>query len=203
MNDQLRPRNLSLTTQAAEGLMRRRWTVPEIRQMIAAGIILEDERFELIGGEVVPMSPKGNRHELVKKALQQYWFPLIVDSSIDLVTETTLYISDDEFLEPDFLFWPRSIALADVSAGSALLLVEVADASLRYDLGRKAGIYVGLGLGEYWVINADTLVTRIHREPASNVYASKTERPPTKPLIPLQAPALAVTLADLGLAWAT
>ena len=35
--------------------------------MVAEGIILEDERFEMIGGEVVPMSPKGNRHELVKR----------------------------------------------------------------------------------------------------------------------------------------
>ena len=77
MNEPLRPASLPGTTQAAEGLPRRRWSVAEIREMMAKGIILEDERFELIGGEVVPMSPKGNRHELVKQALQQYWFPRI------------------------------------------------------------------------------------------------------------------------------
>ena len=49
--------------------------------MVAKGIIAKDERFELIGGEVVPMSPKGARHELVKKALQQHWIPLVVGSS--------------------------------------------------------------------------------------------------------------------------
>ena len=54
------------TTQAAEGLPRRPWTVAEIEAAVAAGIIDEDERFELLGGEVVPMSPKGARHELVK-----------------------------------------------------------------------------------------------------------------------------------------
>jgi Uma2 family endonuclease len=69
MNEQLRPRSFPAATQAAEGLPRRRWSVAEIEAMVANGIILEDERFELIGGEVVPMSPKGNRHELVKKAL--------------------------------------------------------------------------------------------------------------------------------------
>ena len=113
----------------------------EIEEMVAKGILAEDERFELIGGEVVPMSPKGNRHELVKKALQQYWPPLIVGSPIDLITETTLRVGQDEFYEPDFLFWPRSIPLKDVTAANALLIVEVADTSLRYDLGTKAGLY--------------------------------------------------------------
>ena len=60
MNEQLRPHPLPAATQAAEGLPRRRFTVAEIRGMVAGGIIAEDERFELIGGEVVPKSPKGN-----------------------------------------------------------------------------------------------------------------------------------------------
>src|SRR5262245_5270144 len=108
MNEHLRPTRFPVTTQAAEGLPRRRWTVAEIEAMMVTGIILEDERFELIGGEVVPMSPKGNRHEIVKQALQQYWFPLTADTDVSLITETTLYIGVDEFREPDFLFWPRT-----------------------------------------------------------------------------------------------
>ena len=68
MNQLFRPPKLSMTTQAAEGLARRRWTVAEIEAMVAAGIIAEDERFELIEGEVVPMSPKGIVHERLKTA---------------------------------------------------------------------------------------------------------------------------------------
>lgn len=203
MNPHLRPASLHPTTQAAEGLPRRRWSVAEIREMMAKGIILEDERFELIGGEVVPMSPKGVRHEVVKAALQQHWFPLIVGSPINLITETTLYIGDDEFREPDFLFWPRSIPLADITAGSALLIVEVADSSLGYDLGSKAHAYAQLGLPELWVINANTLVTAVHRNPAPTGYPKPTEATPSEPLKPLLAPHLAVRLADLGLEPAT
>jgi hypothetical protein len=77
MNERLRPSSLPTTTQAAEGLARRRFSVAEIKRMVADGIIAEDERLELIGGEVVPMSPKGNRHEVVKKALHQHWIPLV------------------------------------------------------------------------------------------------------------------------------
>jgi len=47
-------------TSAAEGLPRRRFTVAEVEAMVAAGVMEEDERVELIGGELVPMSPKGS-----------------------------------------------------------------------------------------------------------------------------------------------
>jgi Uma2 family endonuclease len=199
MNEYLRHNTLSGTTRAAEGLARRRWSVAEIEAMVAEGIILEDERFELIGGEVVPMSPKGSRHELVKKALQQYWTPLIVGSPIDLITETTLRVGPDEFYEPDFLFWPRSIPLKDVTAASAFLIVEVADTSLRYDLGTKADIYSRLGLRELWVINADTLVTTVHRGPQSTHYATVETRQPTERIEPARTPDLSVTLGTLDL----
>ena len=62
-------RPMPRTTMAAEGLPRRPFTVAELEAMVAAGILEEDERIELIGGEVVPMSPKGNQHEVVKAAL--------------------------------------------------------------------------------------------------------------------------------------
>jgi Uma2 family endonuclease len=199
MNDHLRPTSLPSATQAAEGLPRRRWSVAEIEAMVAKGIILEDERFEMIGGEVVPMSPRGNRHELVKKALQQYWTPLIVGSPIDLITETTLRVGQDEFYEPDFLFWPRRIPLKDVTATNALLIVEVADMSLRYDLGTKADIYARLDLCELWVINAETLVTTTHRQPGPPGYADVREAAPSDLLEPLQAPHLSVRLGALSL----
>jgi Uma2 family endonuclease len=199
MNEHLRLDRLPGTTQAAEGLPRRRWSVAEIQEMVAKGILLEDERFELIGGEVVPMSPKGVRHERIKAALQQHWFPLIVGSPVNLLTETTLYVAKDEFYEPDFLFWPRSIAIKDITAATSLLIVEVADTSIGYDLGIKAPTYARLGLPEYWVINARTLVTSIHREPGSSGYPPPREAGPDELIEPLHVPQLGVRLADLGL----
>ena len=199
MNEHLRPDRLPGTTQAAEGLPRRRWTVAELETMVAKGIIAEDERFELIGGEVVPMSPKGARHEVVKQALEEYWFPLTVGTPVRLISETTLYISADEFREPDFLFVPRSIPVRDVIAASALLIVEVADSSLHYDLETKAPAYARLGVLEYWVINAKTLVTTVHRQPSGLEYSLKEEAKADDRLVPEAAPGLAVALRDLDL----
>ena len=139
MNEQLRPASLPLTTQAAEGLPRRRWTVAEIEEMVAKGIIGEEERFELIGGEVVPMSPKGIRHERVKVTLAKYWYQRLPDG-IELAPETTFRLSEDSFVEPDFVFFRKSDGLAGLKSGTCLLAVEIADGSLAYDLGRKAAI---------------------------------------------------------------
>ncbi len=55
-------------TSAAEGLSRRRFTVAEVEAMVAAGVMEEDERVELVGGELVPMSPKGSHREAVETA---------------------------------------------------------------------------------------------------------------------------------------
>jgi Uma2 family endonuclease len=124
---------------------------------------------------------------------------MIVGSPIDLLTETTLYVSKDEFYEPDFLFWPHAIALRDITAASSLLIVEVADASFGYDLGVKAPTHARLGLPEYWVVNARTLVTSMHRNPGPSGYAPPHEAGADELIEPLHAPRLAVRLADLDL----
>ncbi len=61
------------TTQAAERLPRRRFTVADIEAMVAAGLMDEDERVELIGGELVPMPAKGYHHEVLKTKLIIEW----------------------------------------------------------------------------------------------------------------------------------
>jgi Uma2 family endonuclease len=187
-----------MTTTAAEGLPRRCFTVAEIEQMTAAGILHEDERIELIGGEIVPMSPKGNHHEIVKTALTIYWARNLPPDLL-FTTETTFRLSDDTYLEPDFVFYPKATGWKGLSAATARLVVEVADSSLDYDLGRKAGLYAGFGISELWVIDAVKLETRIHREPTAAGHRSVTDCAPTQHLVPASTPALAVALSQLEL----
>ncbi|MGE0213111.1 MAG: Uma2 family endonuclease [Parvibaculaceae bacterium] len=187
-----------VTTQAAEGLLRRRFTVAEIERMVEAGILSPDERIELIGGEVVVMSPKGNRHELVKAALNVFWAKLLPDDLM-LVTETTFRLSADTYLEPDFVFYRKAEGLAALNGGNALLVVEVAGTSLAYDQGRKAAVYAGFGVAELWVIDAVRLTARVHREPSPTGYRSTIDFAGNDRLVPLAMPGLAVTLNTLEL----
>jgi Uma2 family endonuclease len=186
-------------TSAAEGLPRRRFTVAEVEAMVAAGVMEEDERVELIGGELVPMSPKGIRHEVLKKALLRIWYRVASDD-IDLVPETTFRLSEDTYLEPDVIIYPRTSGLRGLTGANVLLIVEIADSSLRYDVGRKAALYASFGIRELWVIDAVRLTTRIFREPAVDGYRDVSDFGPTDQLSPLIAPAaFAVRLDELDL----
>jgi Uma2 family endonuclease len=196
MNEQLRPTSLPLTTQAAEGLVRRRFSVAEIESMVAKGIIAEDERIELIGGEVVPMSPKGVRHEAIRNELA-FQLARQCPANLRVASESPLTLALDEFVEPDLIVHSQNVRLADVRGDTALLVIEVADSSLAYDLNTKTAIYSACGVREYWVINARTLETKVHRAPGPTGYGDVSEVPPTARLTPRAAPELSVSLGDL------
>ena len=186
-------------TSAAEGLPRRRFTVAEVEAMVAAGVMEEDERVELIGGELVPMSPKGNQHEVVKIALLRRWYRMAPDD-FDLAPETTFRLSEDTYLEPDVVIYPRASGIRGLGADNVLLVVEIADSSLRYDIGRKAALYASFGIRELWVIDAVRLTTRVFREPAADGYRNAQDFGPTDRIAPLIAPEVfALRLDELEL----
>src|SRR5271156_5228865 len=174
----------SRVTQAAEGLERRRFTVAEVEAMVAAGVMEEDERVELIGGELVPMSPKGLAHEVLKTALADRWYRL-PERHVDLAIATTFRLSEDTYLEPDVVIYPRASGILGLTAATALLIVEIADSSLRYDVGRKAALYASFGIRELWVIDAVRLTTRVFRDPAADGYSYAQDFRPSDRLVPL------------------
>jgi Uma2 family endonuclease len=117
------------------------------------------------------MSPKGNHHEVVKAALLRRWYRAALDE-FDLVPETTYRLSEDTYLEPDVVIYPRATGIRGLSADNVLLVVEIADSSLRYDIGRKVALYASFGIRELWVIDAVRLTTRVFREPAADGYCN-------------------------------
>lgn len=156
--------------------------------MQEACIIVPDERLELIGGDLVPMSPKGFPHEMLKGALVKRWFRCAPDG-IAIVPATTFRLSIDTYLEVDALLLDEigglEAALNNLSRPTALLVVEIADSSLGYDLGRKAKIYATFGVRELWVIDAVKLVTHVFREPKAEGYREVRHISASEPLVPL------------------
>jgi len=180
-------------THAAEGLERRAFTVKDVIRMVEMGVLGRDERFELIGGEIVPMSPKGIRHERLKQWLNER---LVKELPADLQTipETTFYLADDTFIEPDFVVYPRVSGLENLSPQTCLLAVEIADSSLKYDLGRKAQLYAEFGIRELWVIDVDSWTITVHREPGAGGYAKIERRDRQAVLEPVAIPGFAISL---------
>lgn len=180
----------------ADGLPRRRFSVADVVRMVEVGLIAEDERLEILDGEIVPMSPRGYRHEGLKGAINRLW-GRACPPGFDFMPETGLYLSDDTYLEPDFVVFPAG-GLRDLKGPDVLLAIEVADSSLAYDLRRKPGIYASFGVHELWVIDAVRRVTHLHRSPLGDRYARVEVAAAADELVPEHAPAeLRFALDDL------
>ena len=186
------------TTQAAEGLPRLRWSLAEFERLGELGVFGDDEHIELIDGELVPMASKGIRHENVRGELQN-WLIRRLPIDAKLFSEPGWRPGGDNYREPDLLIAPAGTWASQVRPDVVLLLIEVARTSLTFDTGFKARTYAGLGVREYWVVNAVTLETRIFREPGPAGYASNSVVAADTLIVPTLVPALAIKMAALGL----
>ena len=145
------------------------------------------------------MSPKGNQHEVLKRALVDRWFRARPEDC-HLIQETTFRLSDDTYLEPDVVVYPRAVGLKGLTGTNVLLVVEIADSSLRYDMGRKAALYASFGVRELWVIDAVRLTVRVFRDPSPEGYRETRDFHASERTVPLLAPgAFALRLDELEL----
>ena len=199
MNEYVHPQSIRNSTQAAEGFPRWRWTVADVRKAIEAGILDSDDPFELIGGEIVPMAAKGNRHSRVCAELNMHWGGKR-PKHIKFGAEAPIELSEIDWPEPDFLFHPATISLDVLTGNSVSLIVEVSDSSVYKDLNLKASRYAQFGVREYWVVNARSLVTTVHKLPSAQGFESIIERSPSEMLVPELVPDMSVRLGDLELA---
>ena len=144
------------------------------------------------------MSPAGRRHETIRiklaRRLNQLARPTVM-----IASEPQFNLAPDTFVKPDILVHPDAINSYDLKGAEAWLLTEVAETSLSYDLKTKRPLYASHGVPEYWVINAATLMTTVHRRPMGDAYADIVEVRPDTRLVPSLAPELAVSLNELAL----
>jgi Uma2 family endonuclease len=194
--------NVAATT-AAEGFPRRAFTVEDISRMIEAGVIREDEKFELIEGEIVMMAAKGVAHERIKSAL----IIAVVRALPDHLTvgvEATLRLTNTIMLEPDIAVFPNDLfkksvtGFAQLDPGEAHLVIEVAASSLAYDKGLKARLYARHRVREFWVVDANERVTWVHTGPSGEGWSSIVERDPPDTLTTMALPGFSIRLGEIG-----
>jgi Uma2 family endonuclease len=193
--------NVAVTT-AAEGFPRRAFTVDDIARMIEAGIIGEDEKFELIEGEVVMMASKGIAHERIKSALLIAVARTLPDD-LTMGVEVTLRLTDTTMLEPDIAVFPKALfrrsstGFARLDPGEACLVIEVAVSSLAYDKGLKARLYARHRVREFWVIDANERTTFVHTGPNGDGWSSIVKYGPRDTLTPSAVPGLSIRLDEI------
>jgi Uma2 family endonuclease len=139
----------------------------EYDRLVALGWF-QDERIELLHGLLVAMSPQGSRHAL---ALSRLVRQLIValGARAEVRPQCPLAVSDDSEPEPDIAVVAPG-DYRDAHPTTALLVVEIADASLKRDRGVKARLYAACSIPEYWIVNLVDDVVEIHTDPRADAY---------------------------------
>jgi Uma2 family endonuclease len=147
------------------------FTVDEYHRMIDNGILTEDDRVELIRGEITPKMGIGDRHATCVRRLIRYFSREFADQAI-VDAQNPIVLADSE-PEPDLMLLRLAIAdQGDVKPRprDALLVIEVADRSLEMDRDIKMPLYAENGVGEYWIVNFDSDCLEVYRDPASRGY---------------------------------
>jgi Uma2 family endonuclease len=187
---------------AADGLPRRAFTVDDIHRMMKSGIFGEDERFELIEGDLVMMSPKRVAHERIKNTLTTALVRAAPDHSFVSV-EGTIQLAHDILVEPDLAVISKSVydvapdTFAQPRPEDVLLLIEVAASSMRYDRSIKARLYARHGIREFWVIDAKRCFTWIHTGSSGDGWTSIVERGPKETLTTTALPNFDIRLGEM------
>src|SRR5919205_4133214 len=136
----------------------------------------EDTRVELLDGEVVWMSPINDPHAACVNRLNQLFSRRYAGDVALVAVQNPIRIENYDEPQPDIaLLRPRAdfYASATPTPADILLLVEVADTTLRTDLGRKARIYASGGVTEYWVVDLNNGVLYVHRSPSGATYTER------------------------------
>lgn len=149
----------------------RRFTVEEYHRMAEIGILQPGERVELIRGVVRPMSPKNRAHVVATTRLYQRLVQSLAGRAAVFKEDPLKLVRLDSEPEPDVLVISSpDIGAYGTESAEPLLIVEVGDSSLRYDLDVKAALYAEAGVPEYWVLNLVDRELLVFRSAHDGVY---------------------------------
>jgi Uma2 family endonuclease len=154
-----------------------RITLAEYDAMIAADAFapLGDRRIELIHGEIREMNPPGPTHETIIDRLNEWSNQPGLWGKIFVRVQNSIGLPNvDSAPQPDLAWTPRNDFTGQrPSAKDVLLLIEVAESSLLYDLGEKLALYASAGIAEYWVVDLVGWQVHVMREPRPGHFASQ------------------------------
>lgn len=153
----------------------RRFTVAEYHRMGDAGILSEEDRVELIDGEIVEMTPIGSRHAACVDRLNRILSSRLSDRA-QVRIQSPIFLNDISEPQPDAaLLRLKAGDYADghPGPGDVLLVVEVADTTLNYDRTVKAPRYAAAGIPELWVVDLQAACVEVYRHPRERGYRER------------------------------
>lgn len=184
-----------MTVHAAKRL----FTVEEFHRMADAGVFGEDDRLELLAGEIVEMTPIGARHAACVDRLAR---ELQLQTTADVIVRVQSPIVPAAGSEPQpdiSVLRYRSDFYRDRHPGphDVLLVIEVADRSMVIERGIKLPLYARVGIAEVWIVDLTASAVEVYRQPSADGYRETHRLSSGERLASASLPGFAVSIAAL------
>ncbi len=180
-------------------LQHHRFTVDQYHNMIQTGVFHEDDRVELIHGEIVDMTPIGKDHSSVVDQLNRH-FNRIPNNTPLVRIQNPILIADHSEPQPDLTivrfrtdYYRKTLP----TPSDVLLLIEVADSSLLADRRVKVPLYAKAGIPEVWVIDLTAKSIEVLRDPIDSQYRTSYNFKAPQSIAPATFPDYFLKLAEL------
>ena len=178
-------------------LMRHKLDVGAYHRMAEAGVLGEHDRVELIDGELIDMAPIGQGHAGAVNRLNQMLVLAFAGRAI-VANQNPLRLDEQNEPQPDFtvLRHRADFYAAGDYPGSAdvLLLIEVSDSSLRFDLAVKLPLYARALIPEVWIVDVRRRIVDVYRSPRGGEYSEMATHQRGDVLCPSLTPEVRLTL---------
>jgi Uma2 family endonuclease len=177
-----------------------RFTVDEYHRLGEAGIFHEDDRVELIDGQIVQMSPIGIAHAACVKRLNTLFSPLAAKQVVTPGIQDPLVLAEHDEPQPDVtVLRYRADGYSTRHPGPAdtLLVIEVADTSVQYDRSTKIPQYARAAIPEAWLVNLPADGIEVYRTPRDGRYTEVTTVSRGDTLTPLALPGVELSVDEI------
>ena len=177
------------------GFVHNKLSIDKYEQMIRAGILTENDRVELIRGELLDKRPIGDAHVEVVNRLNRT-FARLLDESVTVSIQNPLVLADSE-PEPDVALYTRRSA-GKARPGDVHLVIEVADSSLEFDRTVKLPLYAEAGIRDFWIVNLIDERLEVYRQPQlDGTYTEQRSLQAGEEVEPLAFPGLRLSVNDI------
>jgi Uma2 family endonuclease len=176
-------------------VQRHHFTVDEYHQMAAAGVFLEDDRVELIEGEILDMAAVGGPHIRTLVRLTGLFARGLPDVGVQV--QSPIRLDEHSEPEPDLCILPSEASSYPAWPRDVLLLIEVSDTTLRYDRDVKVPLYARAGIPEVWVVDLTGRRVLVYRDPSPDGYRTTRTVRGDESLSPQHCPSLVFSAAQI------
>ncbi len=150
---------------------RRKFSIDEYHKLVDLGFFTENDRIELIRGEIIEMAPKRTQHSVCNSILFGELYRLLYSKASVRGQEPIILLSSNSEPEPDVVIAkkkPDNYLSAHPTVEDIILVIEISDSTLQYDRETKLPLYAEAGINDYWIFNLVDNRLEVYSKPFSD-----------------------------------